>query len=97
MVATYLQLWSRSYLSIRSQSDMLVNNLSKCFNKVNPYLLPILPPTLRRPLGRRTKVRRKEPDKPKTTRRLSKRKVDIMRSKYNKIGHNKRCYKREAG
>ncbi|PPS04146.1 hypothetical protein GOBAR_AA16511 [Gossypium barbadense] len=26
--------WSRSHFSIRSQSDMLVNNLSECFNKV---------------------------------------------------------------
>ncbi|MFQ6635488.1 hypothetical protein Gotur_010293 [Gossypium turneri] len=26
--------WSRSHFSIRSQSDMLVNNISECFNKV---------------------------------------------------------------
>ncbi|MBA0639994.1 hypothetical protein Goklo_022985 [Gossypium klotzschianum] len=33
-------------------------------------MLPILPPTLRRPPGRPTKVRKKEPDEPQTTERL---------------------------
>ncbi|KAG8491862.1 hypothetical protein CXB51_015192 [Gossypium anomalum] len=34
--------WSRSHFSIRSYSDMLVNNLSESFNKVNPYVLCFL-------------------------------------------------------
>ncbi|MBA0645328.1 hypothetical protein Goklo_013444 [Gossypium klotzschianum] len=36
-------------------------------------MLPILPPTLRRPPGRPTKVRRNEHNEPQTTERLSKR------------------------
>ncbi|KAH1032729.1 hypothetical protein J1N35_044903 [Gossypium stocksii] len=170
--------WSRSHFSTRSHSDMLVNNLSESFNKVNPYMiletrgkpiltmmetirtkimllivrkkeeadkwkgmlcpkikkkvdvnrkdslrcvpshtsgdkyqvecgldsqhvvdlvenscslrgpkqwaslsnmLPILSPLLRRPLGKPTKVRRKEPDEPQTTERLSKRGVEVKR------------------
>ncbi|MBA0859480.1 hypothetical protein Goshw_007264 [Gossypium schwendimanii] len=43
-------------------------------------MLPILPPTLRRSLGRPTKVS----DEPQTTERLSKREVD-MRSKDAKL------------
>ncbi|MBA0704333.1 hypothetical protein Golax_016598 [Gossypium laxum] len=41
-------------------------------------MLPIMPPTIRRPPGRPTKVRKKEPDEPQTTERLSKRGVDMM-------------------
>ncbi|PPS11637.1 hypothetical protein GOBAR_AA09016 [Gossypium barbadense] len=40
-------------------------------------MLPILPPPLRRPPGRPIKVRRKEPDEPQTTERLSKRGVEM--------------------
>ncbi|MBA0725973.1 hypothetical protein Golax_001831, partial [Gossypium laxum] len=53
-------------------------------------MLPILPPTLRRPLSRPTKVRRKEPDEPQTTERLTKRRVEMRCSKCNKISYNKR-------
>ncbi|PPD80931.1 hypothetical protein GOBAR_DD22144 [Gossypium barbadense] len=60
-------------------------------------MLPILPPTLRRPPGRPTKVRRKEPDEPQTTERLSKRGVDMRCSKCKRIGHNKRSCKGEVG
>ncbi|KAK5832803.1 hypothetical protein PVK06_016606 [Gossypium arboreum] len=59
-------------------------------------MFPILPPTLRRLLGRPTKVRRKEPDEPQTIERLSKRGVDIRYSKCKRIGHNKRSYKEEV-
>ncbi|PPS10344.1 hypothetical protein GOBAR_AA10301 [Gossypium barbadense] len=52
-------------------------------------MLLILPPTLRRPPGRPTKVRRKEPDEPQTTERLSKRVVDMRCIKRHKVGvHN---------
>ncbi|PPS10099.1 hypothetical protein GOBAR_AA10538 [Gossypium barbadense] len=40
-------------------------------------MLPILPPLLRKPPGRPTKVRRKEPDEPQTIERLSKRGVEM--------------------
>ncbi|KAH1064615.1 hypothetical protein J1N35_029602 [Gossypium stocksii] len=56
-------------------------------------MLPILPPPLRRPLGRPTKVRRKESD----TERLSKRGVEMRCSKCKRIGHNKRSCKGEVG
>ncbi|MBA0819419.1 hypothetical protein Gohar_003705 [Gossypium harknessii] len=35
-------------------------------------MLPVLFPTLRRPLGIPTKVRRKQPDEPQTTTKLTK-------------------------
>ncbi|PPS02929.1 hypothetical protein GOBAR_AA17727 [Gossypium barbadense] len=60
-------------------------------------MLPILPPPLRRPPGRPTKVRRKEPDEPQTTERLSKRGVEMRCSKCKIIGHNKRSCKGEVG
>ncbi|MBA0661754.1 hypothetical protein Goklo_006009, partial [Gossypium klotzschianum] len=60
-------------------------------------MLPILPPTLRRPLGIPTKVRRKEPNEPQTTKRLSKRGVEMRCIKCNKIGYNKRSCKGEFG
>ncbi|PPR99840.1 hypothetical protein GOBAR_AA20830 [Gossypium barbadense] len=60
-------------------------------------MLPILPPPLRRPPGRPTKVRRKELDEPQTTERLSKRGVEMRYSKCKIIGHNKRSCKGEVG
>ncbi|KAK5832602.1 hypothetical protein PVK06_016404 [Gossypium arboreum] len=60
-------------------------------------MLPILPPPLRRPPGKPTKVRRKEPDEPQTTERLSKRGVEMRCSKCKIIGHNKRSCKGEFG
>ncbi|XP_016694733.1 uncharacterized protein [Gossypium hirsutum] len=60
-------------------------------------MLSILPPTLRKPHDRPTKVRRKEPDEPQTTERLSKRGVDMRCSKCKRIGHNKRSCKWEVG
>ncbi|KAH1048021.1 hypothetical protein J1N35_038805 [Gossypium stocksii] len=60
-------------------------------------MLPILPPPLRRPPGRPTKVRRKEPDEPQTTERLSKRGVEMKYNKCKRIGHNKRSCKGEVG
>ncbi|KAK5841718.1 hypothetical protein PVK06_004041 [Gossypium arboreum] len=60
-------------------------------------MLPILPPPLRRPPGRPTKVRRKEPNEPQTTERLSKRGVEMRCSKCKIIGHNKRSCKGEVG
>ncbi|KAK5784845.1 hypothetical protein PVK06_039384 [Gossypium arboreum] len=59
-------------------------------------MLPILPPLLRRPPGRPTKVRRKEPDEPQTIERLSKRGVEMRCSKCKIIGHNKRSCKGEV-
>ncbi|KAH1089717.1 hypothetical protein J1N35_016974 [Gossypium stocksii] len=60
-------------------------------------MLPILPPLLKRPPGRPTKVRRKELDEPQTTERLSKRGVEMRCSKCKRIGHNKRSCKGEVG
>ncbi|KAG8493120.1 hypothetical protein CXB51_010632 [Gossypium anomalum] len=61
-------------------------------------MLPILPPPLKRPPGKPTKVRRKEPDEPQTIERLSKRGVvEIRCSKCKKVGHNKRSCKGEVG
>ncbi|KAH1033540.1 hypothetical protein J1N35_045714 [Gossypium stocksii] len=60
-------------------------------------MLQILPPPLRRPPGRPTKVRKKEPDEGQTTDRLSKRGVEMRCSKCKRIGHNKRSYKGEVG
>ncbi|KAH1130372.1 hypothetical protein J1N35_001750 [Gossypium stocksii] len=60
-------------------------------------MLPILPPPLRRPPGRPTKVRRKELDEGQTTNRLSKRGVEMRCSKCKRIGHNKRSCKGEVG
>ncbi|KAH1123153.1 hypothetical protein J1N35_006313 [Gossypium stocksii] len=60
-------------------------------------MLLILPPPLRRPPGRPTKERRKELHEPQTTKRLSKRGVEMRCSKCKRIGHNKRSYKGEVG
>ncbi|PPD95291.1 hypothetical protein GOBAR_DD07699 [Gossypium barbadense] len=60
-------------------------------------MLPILPPTLRRPTGRPTRVRRKEPNEPQTTEWLSKRGVDMRCNKCKRIGHNKKSCKGEVG
>ncbi|MBA0748139.1 hypothetical protein Gogos_004988, partial [Gossypium gossypioides] len=50
----------------------------------------VKPPTLRRSLGRPTRVRRKEPDEPQTTTKLTKKMVEMKCSKCKKLGHNKR-------
>ncbi|KAH1063399.1 hypothetical protein J1N35_028386 [Gossypium stocksii] len=59
-------------------------------------MLPILPPPLRRPPDKLTKMRRKELDEPKPTERLSKRGVEMRCSKCKRIGHNKRSFKGEV-
>ncbi|KAH1047651.1 hypothetical protein J1N35_038435 [Gossypium stocksii] len=60
-------------------------------------MLPILPPTLKRPLDRPTKVRRKESDESQITERLSKRGVDMRFNKCKRISNNKRNCKWEVG
>ncbi|KAH1056071.1 hypothetical protein J1N35_034136 [Gossypium stocksii] len=60
-------------------------------------MLPILPPPLRRPPGRPTKVRRKELDEPQIIESLSKRGVEMRCSKCKRVGHNKRSCKGEVG
>ncbi|MBA0639877.1 hypothetical protein Goklo_022876 [Gossypium klotzschianum] len=60
-------------------------------------MLPILPPTHRRPHWKPTKVGRKEPDESKIVERLSKTGLDIKCSKCKRIGHNKRSCKGEIG
>ncbi|MBA0705416.1 hypothetical protein Golax_017608 [Gossypium laxum] len=52
-------------------------------------MLPVLPLTLRKPLGRPTKVRRKEPDEPQTTTKLTMKGVEMKCSKCKKLGHDK--------
>ncbi|PPS03468.1 hypothetical protein GOBAR_AA17193 [Gossypium barbadense] len=93
---TYVQTWHTKQTQIQIY-----------FNFVSPVrgpkqwaslsnMLPILPPPLRRPPGRPTKVRRKEPDEQQTTKRLSKRGVEMRCSKCKIIGHNKRSCKGEV-
>ncbi|PPR91741.1 hypothetical protein GOBAR_AA28944 [Gossypium barbadense] len=60
-------------------------------------MLPILPPPLRRSLGKPIKVRRKKLDEPQTTERLSKRGVEIRCIKCKRVGHKKRSCKGEVG
>ncbi|MFQ6635487.1 hypothetical protein Gotur_010293 [Gossypium turneri] len=60
-------------------------------------MLSILPPTLRKPPGRPTKVRRKESNEPQAIERLTKRGVETRCSKCNKKGHNKRSCKEKVG
>ncbi|MBA0791975.1 hypothetical protein Gohar_016513, partial [Gossypium harknessii] len=52
--------------------------------------------TLRKPLGRPTKVRRKEPDEPQTTTKLTKKGVEMKCSKCKKLGHDKKSYRGEV-
>ncbi|MBA0733610.1 hypothetical protein Gogos_017605, partial [Gossypium gossypioides] len=60
-------------------------------------MLPILPLILRKPLGRPTTVRRKEPDEPQTTTKLTKKGVEMKWSKCKKLGHDKKSYRGEVG
>ncbi|MFQ6625624.1 hypothetical protein Gotur_005708 [Gossypium turneri] len=81
---TYVQTWytKQTQLDIYFNFIRPVSGPKQWVSLSN--MLPILPPTLRRPPGRPTKVRRKEPDEPQTTERLSKRGV-----KRHKVGvHN---------
>ncbi|KAK8576535.1 hypothetical protein V6N13_032456 [Hibiscus sabdariffa] len=56
--------------------------------------VPILPPPLRRPLGRPHKSRRKEADEPATaSTKLSRKYVKLKCTKCDKPGHNIRTYK----
>ncbi|PPR95159.1 hypothetical protein GOBAR_AA25527 [Gossypium barbadense] len=93
---TYVQTWytKQTQLQIYSNFIRLVRGPKQWVSLSN--MLLILPPTLRRPPGRPTKVRKKEPDKPQTTERLIKRGVDMRCSKCKRIGHNKRSYKEEV-
>ncbi|MBA0665157.1 hypothetical protein Goklo_005060 [Gossypium klotzschianum] len=95
--ATYVQTWYTKQTQLQIYSNFIrpVRGLKQWASLSN--MLPILPPTLRRPPGRPTKVRRKEPDEPQTTERLSKRGVDMRCSKCKRISHNKRSCKREVG
>ncbi|MFQ6646528.1 hypothetical protein Gotur_020320 [Gossypium turneri] len=70
---TYVQTWytKQTQLQINSNFIRPVRGPKQWVSLSN--MLPILSPTLRRPPGRPTKVRRKEPDEPQTTERLSKR------------------------
>ncbi|KAL4346539.1 hypothetical protein GQ457_17G009030 [Hibiscus cannabinus] len=59
---------------------------------------PILPPVIRRPIGRSQIKRRKEPDEPvKATGRLAKLGVQMTCSKYGSKGHNKRSCRGRVG
>ncbi|KAK8697382.1 hypothetical protein V6N13_113533 [Hibiscus sabdariffa] len=60
--------------------------------------VPILPPPLRRPLGRSHKSRRKEADEPaSTSTKLSRKYVKLKCTKCGKPGHNIRTCKGEVG
>ncbi|KAK8715877.1 hypothetical protein V6N13_043203 [Hibiscus sabdariffa] len=88
--------WSRSHFSTRSKCDMLLNN--HCPYQWAPVtdMEPILPPIIRRPLGRPTKRRRLEPyevTKPK----LSRRGMQANYTKCEKQGHNRRTCRGEVG
>ncbi|XP_052887391.1 uncharacterized protein LOC128296296 [Gossypium arboreum] len=94
---TYVQTWytKQTQLQIYSNFVSPVRGPKQWAYVSN--MLPILPPPLRRPPGRPIKVRRKEPDEPQTTERLSKRGVEMRCSKCKIIGHNKRSCKGEVG
>ncbi|XP_016713298.1 uncharacterized protein [Gossypium hirsutum] len=94
---TYVQTWytKQTQLQIYSNFVSPVRGPKQWAYLSN--MLPILPPPLRRPPGRPIKVRRKEPNEPQTTERLSKRRVEMRCSKCKIIGHNKRSCKGEVG
>ncbi|KAG8502025.1 hypothetical protein CXB51_000227 [Gossypium anomalum] len=94
---TYVQTWytKQTQLQIYSNFVSPVRGPKQWAPLSN--MLPILPHPLRRPPGRPTKVRRKEPDEPQTTERLSKRGVEIRCSKCKRVGHNRRSCKGEVG
>ncbi|KAK8555415.1 hypothetical protein V6N13_045946 [Hibiscus sabdariffa] len=59
---------------------------------------PILPPVIRRPVGRPQKNRRKEPDEPVTkTERIRKIGAQMICSKCGNRGHNKRSCRGKVG
>ncbi|PPE01884.1 hypothetical protein GOBAR_DD01089 [Gossypium barbadense] len=81
---TYVQTWYTKQTQLQIYSNFIrpVKGPKQWASLSN--MLPILPPTLRKPPGRPTKVIRKEPDEPQKIERLSKRGVD-MRSKDIKL------------
>ncbi|PPS10034.1 hypothetical protein GOBAR_AA10604 [Gossypium barbadense] len=94
---TYVQTWYTKQTQLQTYSNFVcpVRGPKQWASLSN--MLPILPPPLRRPPGRPTKVRRKEPDEPQTTKRLSKRVVEMRCSKCKIIGHNKGNCKGKVG
>ncbi|KAG8488109.1 hypothetical protein CXB51_018508 [Gossypium anomalum] len=94
---TYVQTWHTKQTQIQIYSNFVSPVRGPKQRASLPNTLPILPPPLRRPPGRPTKVRRKEPDEPQTTERLSKRGVEMRCSKCKIIGHNKKSCKGEVG
>ncbi|KAK5784471.1 hypothetical protein PVK06_038995 [Gossypium arboreum] len=74
---TYVQTWHTKQTQIQIYSNFVspVRGPKQWASLSN--MLPILPPPLRRPPGRPTKVRRKEPDEPQATEMLSKRGVEM--------------------
>ncbi|MBA0752152.1 hypothetical protein Gogos_001015 [Gossypium gossypioides] len=51
----------------------------------------------KKPLGRPTKMRRKELNEPQITTKLTEKEVEMKCSKYKKFGHNKRNCRGEVG
>ncbi|XP_017613447.1 uncharacterized protein LOC108458534 [Gossypium arboreum] len=94
---TYVQTWYTNQTQFQIYSNFVspVRGPKQWASLSN--MLPILFPPLRRPPGRPTNVRRKKPDEPQTTERLSKRGVEIKCSKYKRVGHNKMSCKGEVG
>ncbi|XP_017624689.1 uncharacterized protein LOC108468311 [Gossypium arboreum] len=94
---TYVQTWytKQTQLQIYSNFVSPVRGPKQWVSLSN--MLSILPPPLRRPLGRPTKVRRKEPEEPQIIERLSKRGVEIRCNKCKRVGHNKKSCKGEVG
>ncbi|KAK5819855.1 hypothetical protein PVK06_024884 [Gossypium arboreum] len=94
---TYVQTWHTKQTQIQIYSNFVSPVRGPKQWAYLSNMLPILPHPLRRPPGRPIKVRRKEPDEPQTTERLSKRGVEMRCSKCKIIGHNKRSCKGEVG
>ncbi|KAK5770601.1 hypothetical protein PVK06_046752 [Gossypium arboreum] len=94
---TYVQTWYTKQTQLQTCSNFVcpVRGPKQWASLSN--MLPILPPPLRRPPRRPIKVRRKEPDEPQTTKRLSKRVVEMRCSKCKIIGHNKGSCKGKVG
>ncbi|PPR87068.1 hypothetical protein GOBAR_AA33628 [Gossypium barbadense] len=74
---TYVQTWYTKQTQLQIYSNLVspVKGPKQWASLSN--MLPILPIPLRRPPGSPTKVRTKEPDKPQTTERFSKRGVEM--------------------
>ncbi|XP_012472321.1 uncharacterized protein LOC105789498 [Gossypium raimondii] len=81
---TYVQTWYTKQTQLAIYSNFIKPVRGPKQWAFVPNMLPILPPTLKKPPSKPTKVRRKELDEPQTIERLTKRGVE-MRLKDTKL------------